>query len=161
MTIWHKISRFFHLNNLERRVFIIALVLAPVVSMKLKLSGIKGTLAWLDHLSRERSNGHLKNKITLVLAQRISFFVKKANIYSLHKGTCLSQSMMLWYLLRRQGIDCEICIGVQKKEKGTALTSKNLDAHAWVEYRGSVLNDQPDVRQRFSAFEYIIGTSEK
>jgi hypothetical protein len=48
--------------------------------------------------------------------------------------TCLSRSLALWYLLRRQGVRSEIQIGVR-------AGGQPLDAHAWVVYDGQVLND--------------------
>jgi hypothetical protein len=33
-----------------------------------------------------------------------------------------------------------------------------FEAHAWVEYRGVVLNDTPDVAERFVVFSEPLGT---
>jgi hypothetical protein len=34
-----------------------------------------------------------------------------------------------------------------------------LQAHAWVEYRGAVLNDRADVSQRFASFDRSIASA--
>jgi hypothetical protein len=52
-------------------------------------------------------------------------------------STCLARSLVLWTMLRRQGIDSEIVIGVRP---GGAP----LDAHAWVERRGRAIDDDAD-----------------
>jgi hypothetical protein len=49
-------------------------------------------------------------------------------------------------MLRRRGIDAELCLGARLDE-GT------LAAHAWVTSGGRVLNDTPDVHQRFAPFD--------
>jgi hypothetical protein len=64
-------------------------------------------------------------------------------------ATCLPRSLTLWWLLRRRGIDPELRIGVRKG-------AGNFEAHAWVEFRGLVLNDSADVRERFAMFDRAI-----
>lgn len=61
-------------------------------------------------------------------------------------ANCLTTSLALWWLLRRHGIESELRIG-------SRLGGEDLEAHAWVESRGAVLNDTPDVHERFAAFE--------
>lgn len=61
-------------------------------------------------------------------------------------GTCLQQSIVLCWLLRLQGLKGDLRVGVRRQEH-------RLDAHAWVEYRGVVLNDDADVRQTFAPFD--------
>ena len=70
--------------------------------------------------------------------------------------TCLVRSTALWFMLRRQGIDSEIRIGVNQEEG-------SFHAHAWVEFAGIVLNDRADIHSRFIPFEKITvpGGAEK
>jgi len=58
------------------------------------------------------------------------------------KGKCLSQSLALRYLLLRKGIESELRLGVSAGRDG-------LDAHAWLEKDGAVLNDHPSVVSRY------------
>ncbi len=46
----------------------------------------------------------------------------------------------------QHGIDGDLRIGV-------ARDGDAIDGHAWVEYRGQVLNDAPDVATRFAVFD--------
>lgn len=62
------------------------------------------------------------------------------------RARCLSQSVALWWLLRRSGTDSVLHIGVRKNAAA-------LDAHAWVECSGTVLNDTSDVGERYVAFD--------
>ena len=60
---------------------------------------------------------------------------------------CLGRSLVLWFLLRRRGIDAELVIGADMPRGG------ELPAHAWVEVAGEPVNDAPDVRERFGSFD--------
>jgi hypothetical protein len=53
-------------------------------------------------------------------------------------GNCLARSLVLWWLLKRRGIDSQIRLGVRKE-------NAILLAHAWIELDQVVLNDRPDV----------------
>ena len=61
-------------------------------------------------------------------------------------GTCLDRSVALWFTMRQHGLDGDLRIGV-------ARNGDTLDAHAWVEYGGAVLNDTADVSERFAVFD--------
>jgi hypothetical protein len=63
--------------------------------------------------------------------------------------TCLPHSVVLWWLLRRQGVDAVLRFGVRK-------TAGEIEAHAWVEHGGTALNDDGDIRERFAAFDRAI-----
>jgi transglutaminase-like putative cysteine protease len=65
------------------------------------------------------------------------------------KGSCLEQSVVLWWLLRRQRRPCELRIGVR-------MAAAGFEAHAWVEVGGKVVNDSEDVRQDYAPFEQDI-----
>lgn len=61
-------------------------------------------------------------------------------------GSCLVRSILLARLLEGQGIQAQLRIGVRKGENG-------FEAHAWVETDGVILNEAPDVSDRFAAFD--------
>jgi hypothetical protein len=54
------------------------------------------------------------------------------------RAKCLARSLVLWWLLKRRGIDSQIRMGI-RKENGALL------AHAWVELDHVVLNDRADI----------------
>jgi Transglutaminase-like superfamily len=80
------------------------------------------------------------------LVQQTARMVRAAADHGPFHGNCLRQSLALWWLLRRQGIDSELRIGVRK-------SGARFEAHAWIEWRGRALNERADLRQRFAAFE--------
>lgn len=71
--------------------------------------------------------------------------------YSPLRPNCLVRSLTLRWLLQRQGIASELHIGVRKQ-------GDKLEAHAWLEWQGAVLNDRPDVALHFSPFDQQLIT---
>jgi hypothetical protein len=66
--------------------------------------------------------------------------------YSFLQYTCLEESLTLWYLLRKQGIEACLRIGVRKE-------NEKFEAHAWVEHRGEALNQDEAMHRHYAAFE--------
>ena len=64
-------------------------------------------------------------------------------------ANCLEQSLVLWWLLRRRGIDAALRIGARKD-------SDRFEAHAWVELDSQVLNDARAEHRHFVPFEKPI-----
>lgn len=62
---------------------------------------------------------------------------------------CLEQSLVLWWLLRRRGIEAVLRIGGRKD-------SHRFEAHAWVEVDSQVLNDASEEHRHFVPFEKPI-----
>jgi hypothetical protein len=85
-------------------------------------------------------------KSDLDQARATARLVRAAAGYALWRPTCLPQSLVLWWLLRRQGIYADLRLGVIPK-------AGRLEAHAWVEFQGTVLNDRDDVYLRFAPFQ--------
>jgi hypothetical protein len=73
--------------------------------------------------------------------------VKAGAHYGLGHPTCLEQSLVLWYLLQRQRIPARFRIGVR-------TVAGKFEAHAWVEYEGTPLNQsEEELHQHYAAFE--------
>lgn len=66
-----------------------------------------------------------------------------------YRAKCLPQSLTLWWLLRRQGIESQLRFGARKN-------ARRMEAHAWVEFEGTPLNDSADVGERFKPFERAV-----
>jgi len=81
--------------------------------------------------------------------QRTCRVVGAAQRRSPVKSTCLEESLVLWYLLRKQGIKSRLRIGVRK-------INGKLEAHAWVEYNGEALNQPGQIHRHYAAFEKEI-----
>jgi hypothetical protein len=70
-----------------------------------------------------------------------------------YRAGCLEQSLVLLWFLRRHGFPCELRIGAR-------TDGGRLEAHAWVEVRGSVLDDRNGAHLGFTAFERPILSSD-
>ncbi|MCB9103886.1 MAG: lasso peptide biosynthesis B2 protein [Anaerolineales bacterium] len=143
MTKW---SRWRQLSPAERRVFIEALLLLPVLALGLRLLGLRRTQAGLARFSRPGA----PPAQPIPDAQRLAYLVRTAAAHGLYRATCLPQALAVWWLLRRQGLTGELRIGVRK-------AAGQFAAHAWVEYQGLVLNDRPDVAHHFAPITPTTG----
>ena len=76
-------------------------------------------------------------------ARRVALAVNRAAVYGLFRPKCLVRSRALRKLLDERGIaGAQVRVGVQ-------LTEGRFRAHAWVEYGGVVVGDDPDEVARF------------
>jgi hypothetical protein len=75
-------------------------------------------------------------------ARETARMVAGAAHYGPYRATCLPQSLVLHYLLRRQGLQSAFVLGVGE--------GKPFPGHSWVEHDGAPLIDSPAVRERFT-----------
>ena len=55
------------------------------------------------------------------------------------KGTCLKRSLVLYFLLRKLGMDVRICFGTRYNTRlSKQEAKKHLEGHAWLIYKGSI-----------------------
>lgn len=87
-------------------------------------------------------------------ARRLGWGVEVAARRGPWPANCLQRSLVLWFLLRRRGLPAELRIGVRRTPD--TGTGGPLLFHAWVEQDGVVLNDAPDMRERFATFDRAI-----
>jgi hypothetical protein len=147
MGYWNFIrSRSRRLRELSRREAALlgaALALLPVTAIGLQLAGFQRLHRWLQHCGPRRTRGIVPGPENA--AYEAARMVTAAARYSLIGKTCLPQAMVLSFLLQRMGLDGELRIGVRQE-------SRELKAHAWVEWEGRILNDMADVHERYAAF---------
>lgn len=145
---WRKFS------DTERRLLIQALILLPMVALSLKLWGLQRTHCLLvKFLSPQLTS---KLPISLLLSapySPASILITTTNIVKIatkyyNWATCLRKSLVLWYLLRLQGIAAQLQIG-------TRLDGGEFQAHAWVEYQGYVVGDRQEVQQYYATFDLL------
>jgi hypothetical protein len=120
-TRWRK---FRGLPAAERRLFVRAWLLLPVVALALRLLGLRRcqeTLARLSPLRRAQEAGPR--------AETAARLVTAAARCAPCRANCLQRALVLWWSLRRLGRPGELRIGVRKR-------GGRLEAHAWVEQGG-------------------------
>ena len=127
-----------------------ALLMLPLTSVGLRWIGFRrwqSVLSAIAPIAERPASNRDSNPIRH--AQIAVRMVKIATRYGLCRATCLAESLTLRWLLRRQGIESKLRIGV-RTEAG------RLEAHAWIEHCGLVLNDAADVHQRFAPFDEAV-----
>ena len=82
------------------------------------------------------------------VSKHVSNLVSVASRYGLYHATCLRRSLLVWWWLRRMGIQPELRIGVKKVDG-------QLYAHAWLRLGNEIVTDDAEVERSFSAFKDI------
>lgn len=135
-----KLDRFKAMSWPERRSVAQATVLLPFVAASLRLAGFQKTYRWLEGSQPDRPQA-----VEAWVSESVDMAMRNFPFY---QPTCLSRSLVLWHMLRRQGTPAELHIGVRKADG-------DFVAHAWVEHAGQVINDAPDIAERFAPLDTL------
>jgi Transglutaminase-like superfamily len=148
--MWEQLRRFSALERTARGIFLRAIVLLPLISLSLRLRGFRKTQASLQKfLAPPDTSGAESARIRADLTARM---VRAAVRHcSLGHPTCLEESLAIWWLLGRQGIGCELRIGVRKHDE-------KFEAHAWVERGGTALNEPEALHEHYAAFDAALSS---
>jgi hypothetical protein len=141
--------RLWRLSSAERWLLAQALALLPLTALALWAVGFRRWQALLDRLSPAGAAAEGDEAALVRQGRAAARLVDAAARRGAYRATCLPRSLVLWWLLRRRGIAADLRIGVRKE-------AAEFQAHAWVEYRGTVLNDGTDVSERFARFDRAI-----
>ena len=142
------LKKYCRLTPIERWSLHRSLFLLPLVALLLRLLGFQRCLRMLTQFSSCPSAEHAATETAQAIARGVAI----ACSHGLYGGNCLKRSLTLWFLLRRRRLPGELRIGARK-------TAGLLEAHAWIEYQGVVLNDAVDVGERYMAFEGPVMTN--
>lgn len=82
-------------------------------------------------------------------AQEIARLVGIASSRLPLRTACLHRSVVLWRLLRREGIACELRLGAKS-------SAGPFEAHAWVECRGVALGETDAILARYRPFSRAV-----
>jgi hypothetical protein len=127
------------LSGPERRTFLALLLVLPLIHVALASAGYLRTRRWLERIS-ERSPRHEPDTEELAYARRLTELAAIAGRRGLVAATCLRQSLLVYTLLRRRGLDPELQIGVRKDGAG-------FEAHAWVSLGSPTSPNDADAAQ--------------
>lgn len=139
----HLLRKFWALEPADRRLILQIVIVLPLTALGLHVFGFKRTQAGLCRWGRVPQAPPDDEASRVRRARQWMRYVKRNGPY---RGNCLSRSLVLWWLLRRQGIETELRIG-------TRLDDGRFHAHAWVEKRGQALIGGGRARARLSPFE--------
>jgi Transglutaminase-like superfamily len=123
-----------------RVVFSSVVILAPIQLM-LKTRGLKRTATLLAARS-DRPLGIIDRAEAASISEAVSLVAGRRVVGAL----CLGRSLLLWFLLRRRGMDAQLVVGTN------APVADTWTAHAWVELDDQPINDTADVRERYASF---------
>jgi hypothetical protein len=144
------LNKFSALARGERRLLIDAFFLLPAIHLGLRLLGYSRLLQVIETLAPLRATASgVAGQDPLMRARKIARIVAIAAARGAYKATCLRRSLALLWLLRREGIESTIRFGVR-------TSGGRLEAHAWVECHGMVVNDAPDVRDRYPTLQTTL-----
>jgi hypothetical protein len=106
----------------------------------LRIRCFEGTIAWIRSGVEQVS---ATEEPEPEIVRRFEYALAMAGAFYPGRARCLEQSLALYYLCRRQGIAVRYCQGVRLFP---------FEAHAWIEYRGKVMNDLPEHVKLFARF---------
>ena len=125
----------------ERRLLGESLLLLPIASLALRFLPLRAVRAITD-----RPRRWPREPIDRERADRIAHMVAAAAQYGPHHASCLPQSLVLQFLLRRDGMRGELRYGVRKIDGA-------VQAHCWIELNGEPLIDSPHVHRQYAVLE--------
>lgn len=145
--------KFLALSWSERWLLVQAVSTLPLLTFAIAMLGPRRCYRGLACITPMVDESAFSEASACLQASRTGRLVRIASRRGPVRGSCLVQSMTVWWLLRRQRIPAELRIGVRKR-------SGRLEAHAWTEHRGSILNDDADVAERYVPFRCVRGVFE-
>lgn len=144
-TVTTNLAKLRGLSPVERSLLGKAAVCLPLIHAGLLLLGYRRTRRVMETLLPLKPvEMTLPDMEVLRRARGIAQMVAIAGQHGLYRASCLRRSLLVWGLLRREGVQSRICFGVR-------MSDRQLEAHAWLEYKGMVLNDSLAVHNRYTA----------
>ena len=129
------------LSPSDRGLLFQSVLLLPVIHIALSVLGYARLLRIMERLVTLRHGSGSEGQ-SLQRAREIARIVSMAARHGLYKASCLRRSLVVWWFLRKAGIQSQICFGVR-------VFKSQLRAHAWVEYNGTVLDDAGNVHEQY------------
>src|SRR5205823_899665 len=128
----------------ERRQFAQMALAIPFMHVAVRVRSFQSTIRWVRQ-APARGTATVSSSDTGAQTMKLATALRRAALFGPYAGNCLSRSLALLWLMKRHGVDAELCLGARMEEG-------QLAAHAWVESGGRIINDRPDVREKFAQF---------
>ena len=128
----------------ELSILLHATLLLPVVTVMLRTKGFNWTRSHLHGKAFKNIPTHCSDE--LLVAENITHLVSlSANNIPL-KAKCLKRCLVSLWILAGKGIRANLMIGVNKD-------GADLDAHAWLELDGQVLNESQNTKNEYKVLD--------
>jgi hypothetical protein len=102
---------------------------------------VRGFVSTMDWIRGRVDTTAASTSATMEAVRAVQWPLAMAAALYPGRARCLEQSLVLYYLLRRDGIAVRYCQGVKPFP---------FQAHAWIEYRGEPINDVPEHADQFA-----------
>ena len=136
MKVLEKIRR--NINSLEqfslliRILFLLAIL--PIVLKRLSVSKLMQAFTPKNTMSSKNKDITKYRESAVKLTDYILNLAP-----GMWKGTCLKRSLILYFLLRKTGMDVRICFGTRYNTRlSSQEAKKHLEGHAWLMHRGTI-----------------------
>jgi hypothetical protein len=139
----HNFRQFLGLSSNQRSLLLRGLLYLPLAWLLLRTVGFSRLASFLLRPVADGRASRVAPDWKKVSAS--ARMVHLAERYGIVPRNCLRRSLVLCYLLQRQGVASNLQIGVD-------CGGGNFQAHSWVEVDGLVVNDGQDVHERYTAF---------
>jgi len=127
--------RFLSLPSRDRRLLAEATLLPLLLTLGFRIAGVPRTQSYLR---RWALAGQAMTSLPLPEIDSARSAQSRIKRTLGMGGTCLTRSLTLWAMLLRRGVQTDLKVGFRKLEG-------EFEGHAWLEYRGRVLNDKENV----------------
>ena len=107
-----------------------------------KILGYKKTRVIIDKISCKKSRSNSFNQGFIESKSKIIGHVTANSPFN---STCLERSLFTYLIFRINGLETELKFGVNN-------LTEEFSAHSWVEYKGIILNDNPELIENISPF---------
>lgn len=141
-------SKFRTLSPADYYLLIWASLLLPLVGFRLRIQGFKKVYQWATAGATHRNQTH---DVSGYQPGHVGKLVNFVAIKGVYRAKCLCRSLVLLKLLSNAGLNGELRIGIPKNRNNQPHSI--LDAHAWVELHGVVINDRENVVKEYAVFE--------
>ena len=141
---------FMSLPKRHRAVLLRAVALLPLVAAGLRLRGFGPVQANLAQIAGRLSRSSASTPHAIDV-ETVTGLVDLAARKGLVRANCLERSLALWFLLRREGIETDLRVGVRRRSNAEPAMF-----HAWIEHQNRVINDAPDVSDQYQPFRLSL-----
>jgi hypothetical protein len=151
--MWELLQRFRALDSEARKIFFRAAALLPVIALSLRIRGFRATqtslLRYLPRPNHSPQEQPTISKNDLDHCRLTARMVDAATRHAWLSSTCLEKSLVVWWLLARQGIGSQLRIGARKVDA-------KFEAHAWVECEGVAISEPQDGHRHYAPFDEAL-----
>ena len=140
------------LPRADLRTLALCAAVSPAIALAIRLAGFRRARAAVARLSARRTGTRppLATPAAAERARTLSRLVGIAAARSPVRAECLPRALLLWGMLRREGFDAALRIGVIR-------SGDRLAAHAWVEHEGEPLGSDGGRAGLYAPFAGDLG----